>query len=148
MQRIDAGALVLTDTELLLVARLIWLGLRAMERHDGGAPDGFRVVAAEVCAAAEQSRARIEREARRSRAGSGTTRARTGPAGAVSGRWLTTKQVAGMLGYSDESYVRRLARKGRLIARLTGAGTWEVEPNQIAAIVRERAGIDRFETAA
>jgi hypothetical protein len=145
---VEAGSVVLGESELLLLARLAWLGLRAMERHDGGAPDGFRLVAEQVCAAAEQSRARIEREARRSKPSPGTRASRTSPVGASSASsWPSTQQAAAVYGL-DPSYLRRLARHRRLDARRDGRGGWVFEPAALAAWAGRRAESTRTETAA
>jgi len=147
LQPIEAGSVHLSEVDVLLLSRVAWLGLAAMERRDGCARAAFRDVVDELCRAAEKSRRRIEQESRRSTPGPGTRRARTSPAHASSAQCLTAREAAGMLG-CDESYARRLAREGRLEARKNGVGAWEFEPTQVAAAVRERAGQQQLDQAA
>lgn len=137
---VDENALVISGVDLLILGRLAHAGLTAIERRDG-APEGFRVVAAEVCRRAETERKRIEREARRSQRVSATTRAPRGfpaaPSGSTSA-WLSTSEASAMYGVSKQ-YLRRLAFQ-KIVATVTGrAGEYSFDPTSLAAWAQQRA---------
>jgi len=44
LQPIEAGSVHLSEVDVLLLSRVAWLGLAAMERRDGCAPAAFRDV--------------------------------------------------------------------------------------------------------
>jgi hypothetical protein len=110
LQPLDEASLVVSGAELLILARLAHAGLGVLERRDG-ATEGFRIVAAEVCRRAETERRRIEREARRSRRVSATSRASQGfpaPSSAPTGAYIRTAEAAEAYQVSKQ-YLRRLA---------------------------------------
>lgn len=129
---IEAGSLLLGPVDVLLLARVAWLGLAAMERRDGAAPDAFRVVVDELCRAAEQSRRRIETEARRSTQVSETMRAPGGfPRESSDPTWPSTAQASEQYGVSEQ-YLRKLARKRLITAERRGSG-YRYDPDGLAA---------------
>lgn len=134
MQRIDAGALVLADRDVIRLARLAVAGLPVVARREGVLmPEDQRLVA-DLEALSRQVRARIERQARRPRPSPGT---KVGPVRgeasfSAASTWPSTSEAAAAYGV-DESYLRRLARQRRLTARQAGRGGWEFEPASLAA---------------
>lgn len=141
LQPIDEkNALVISGVELLLLGYLVHAGLPVLERRDG-ATDGFRAVALEVCRRAETERKRIEREARRSRQVSATTRApRSFPAApsGLTSAWLSTSEASAMYGVSEQ-YLRRLASQ-KTVATVKGrAGEYSFDPTSLAAWAARRA---------
>lgn len=140
LQPVDENALVVSGVDLLVLAKLAHAGLAVIERRDG-APEGFRLVAAEVCRRAETERKRIEREARRSRTVSATTRAPRGVPAAPSGStsaWLSTSEASATYGVSKQ-YLRRLASR-KTVATVKGrAGEYSFDPNSLAAWAARRA---------
>lgn len=134
MQRIEAGAVVLADTDVLRLARLAVAGLPVVARRDGVLmPEDQRLVA-DLDALSRQVRARIERQTRRPAPSPGT---KVGPAdlqaaSSAPSTWPSTSEAAAAYGV-DESYLRRLARQRRLTARQAGRGGWEFEPASLAA---------------
>lgn len=139
IQSVDEHGLVVSGAELLILARLAHAGLGILERRDG-ATEGFRIVAAEVCRRAETERKRIEREARRSKRVSATTRAPRSfpapPSGPTSA-WLSTSEASAMYGVSKQ-YLRRLASL-KAVATVTGRAGYSFDPNSLAAWAEQRA---------
>lgn len=135
MQRIEAGAVVLADLDVIRLARLAVAGLPVVARRDGALTAEDQRLVADLTRLSRQVRARVGRQTRRSKPGPGTT---VGPGdgdSASSGpsSWPSTTQAAEAYGI-DPSYLRRLARQRRLTARQqAGRGGWEFEPASLAA---------------
>ena len=146
MQKVPRDAVwMLTEADVVRLARLALAGLPVVARRDGGVADADRALVEELVRESERVRSRVlrarTRRASRSRtspAGPGTAAAPAGPAPAPCGHWLATSQVAAALDV-DESYVRRLGRNGRLPARRTGRGAWEFDRDAVAAMAADRA---------
>lgn len=139
LQPIDENALVITGVDLLLLGYLVHAGLPVLERRDG-ATDGFRAVALEVCRRAETERKRIEREARRSRRVSETTRAPRSfpapPSGSTSA-YVSAGEAAELYSVSVQ-YIRRLASR-KIVNAVKGPGGYSIQSASLAAWAAQRA---------
>jgi len=140
VQAIESGAVVLADRDVIRLARLAVAGLPVVARRDGTLTAEDQRLVADLEALSRRLRNRIERENRRPRPSPGTTVGPGGPAGASSGpsSWPSTAEAAAAYGL-DGSYLRRLARQRRLVARRDGRGGWSYEPASLAAWAVGRA---------
>jgi excisionase family DNA binding protein len=124
-----------------LIDRALRLGLVELTTRNGAPAAGVEQVAAAIYSAAARFRQHhpVPATVRRSAPGSGTDPApNLAPAAASTPNgWKTAQEVADRFSVS-ESYVRRLARQGRLTARRTGRGAWLVDAASLAAWAADR----------
>lgn len=139
LQSVDENALVVSGAELLVLARLAHAGLAVIEKRDG-ATEGYRAVAVEVCRRAETERRRIEREARRSKRVSETTRApRSFPAppSVPTSAYISAGEAAELYSVSVQ-YIRRLASL-KTVNAVKGPGGYSIQAASLAAWAAQRA---------
>lgn len=126
--------LILTGREAAEVSEALRLGLLMLTDRYGGVPERATMTAGRIRGFAEEFRNR-QRRVRRSEAGSGTKVAQRAMRLPVSSAkdWLSTQEVAEALGVSD-SFVRRLAKRRRFVARQAGRGApWLCDAASVAA---------------
>lgn len=131
MKRLPAGVW-LSEEDCARLQRAVLEGVAVLTGRNGGMPSQAQAIANEIHAAA----LRFRTQQRSSRPGSGTDEVPQSQDRAPStpDKWWTITQAAHEVGTS-ESYVRRLCRQGRVIARRAANGrTWLVDPGSAAAV--------------
>lgn len=138
MQHVPAGAVVLGGEDIIRLARLALAGLPVCEARAGGVSAEDRALVEALHRAAEQTRTRIARQARRQQAGSGTRRDTGRSVPGSSAPWPTTSEAAQLYRVSN-SYLRRMCREGLIANRLAPRGGYLLEPGSLAAWAAGRA---------
>lgn len=123
------AAVILTDTDVIRVARLAVAGLPTIGRLEGGVTDADRAFVASLHRAAQQARNRLKA---RSAPGCATTLADEDTAsGSSAPSWPTVSEAARHYGVSS-TYLRRLAATGALKARHDeSTGGYRLEPDAL-----------------
>ncbi|MFJ4924084.1 helix-turn-helix domain-containing protein [Streptomyces sp. NPDC088736] len=135
MARVQPAGVWLSPEDCARLEAVLLKTLRDMQIRDGGAPEHLVDVVAVV-----RGCAREFRTSTLVTGGSGTTQRRNGSAGgsSVVSERLTTQEAARLARVSD-GYVRRLARRGDVMAsRSGGKGEWLIDASSLAVWVAER----------
>lgn len=129
MQRVEAGALILGEADVIRLSRLALAGLPVLARQNGGLTDADRRLVEELHRAAQQVR---NRERRRPDGGCATDDdGSSQPAASSAPTRLGTTEAAQAYGVSP-AYIRRLASSKRLLAEVDGRGFWRVDADALA----------------